>query len=278
MPGSLLQCLYVTRPIDEAVGWVTSLQQAGWPAQALPLIEIAAPEDPQQRSTLESIRCHAHRYDALMFVSGAAVTHFFKGLPGLPWQDHTRFWAPGPATAKRLAQALHDQGIGAERIDSPPADAGNFDSESLWPVVCSRVMNGTRVLIVRGASGPVGDASPGSIPGAGRDWLIARCLEAGAQVEGCVAYERRPPSWTPQTLAMVREGAQPGHVWLFSSSQAVDHLCDAPESPDWGNSIAIATHPRIAQRAADIGFGNVITVRPTLQDLLSALESGWRRP
>ena len=63
----------------------------------------------------------------------------------------------------------------------------------MWNVA-PQVRAGTRILVVRGLSvdAPSGN---GPVAGNGRDWLIAQCEAAGAQVESCVAYERSAPRW-----------------------------------------------------------------------------------
>src|SRR5690606_22046772 len=101
---------------------------------------------------------------------------------------HTRFWAPGPGTAKALMVALAERGVTADRIDSPPEDAEQFDSEALWPVVREQVRSGSRVMIVRGTSDAslVSAAPSAAQPGHGRDWLIRQCEAAGAEVRACV--------------------------------------------------------------------------------------------
>jgi uroporphyrinogen-III synthase len=278
MARPVLQRLFVTRPADESRLWVESLREKGWPAVSLPLIEISSPANAAVLAQRECIRGQAHAYDALMFVSGAAIDHFFRDLPPLPWSRKTRFWAPGPATGRRLRSALLGAGVDPGQVDMPPQTAENFDSEALWPVVCGQVRPGARVLIVRGSSDGVAPASAGSLPGVGREWLVARCREAGALVEACVAYERRVPCWTDRELKDMHEGSSDGSVWLFSSSEALDHLAAAPVKADWSACPAIVTHPRIAEKAHAAGFSPVMTVRPTLPDLLVALESGWRRP
>ena len=78
-------------------------------------------------------------------------------------------------TAKVLEQA----GLAASAIDSPPADARQFDSESLWAVVAPQIRPGDRVLIVRGASLHSTTDSQGS----GREWLSSQLRSLGAQVE-----------------------------------------------------------------------------------------------
>jgi uroporphyrinogen-III synthase len=279
---SPLERLIVTRPAAEAASWVQALQAQGWPAQALPLIDISEPQDAATLALLRHWRTHWLDMDAMLFVSGAAVRHFFAQdvrAPTRPDGD-TRFWAPGPGTAQVLAQALTGLGLDPTRIDAPPADAGQFDSEALWPVVASQVRSGQRILVVRGAS-PEGAAAAGSSPppnrhaGNGRDWLIQQCEAAGARVESCVAYERAAPRWTTAQSAVARAAASSGSAWLFSSSEAVNHLLTAAPHTDWSPACAIATHPRIAASARAAGFGRVIETRPALPDVLRALESNW---
>lgn len=279
---SPLERLIVTRPAAEAANWVQALQAQGWPAQALPLIDISEPHDAATLDLLQHWRAHWLDMDALLFVSGAAVSHFFARDVRPPAQTDvgTRFWAPGPGTSRVLAQALTGLGLGADRIDAPPADAGQFDSEALWPVVASQVRSGQRILVVRGASsgGSAAAASPAPESrqaGNGRDWLIQQCEAVGARVESCVAYERSAPFWTVDQMAGARAAASVGSAWLFSSSEAVNHLSTAVPHTDWSLACAIATHPRIAASAKAAGFGRVIETRPALPDVLRALESNW---
>lgn len=257
-----------------------SLRVAGWPAMALPLIQIAEPRDAETSQALHQARAHWAEMDALMFVSGAAVSHFFAhGVALPPGADlRTRFWAPGPGTGRLLAQALAGLGLDASRIDTPPADAPQFDSEALWPVVAAQVVAGRRIQLVRGASVDASAEQPSPPTGNGRDWLIRQCTAAGALVQACVAYERRAPDWTADTRAQALQAQGAGSVWLFSSSEALDHLLAAEPQADWSRAEALVTHPRIAERARQAGFGRVVQTRPALPDVLRALESGWTRP
>ncbi len=279
----------VTRPAAEAAHWVRVLQDNGWQADALPLMDITEPSDPLALAALVQHRCHWWQMNALMFVSAAAVRHFFAGDVALPPLQHhltTRFWAPGPGTARALAQALAGLGMSAERIDAPPADAAQFDSEHLWPVVAAQLHPGTRVLIVRGHS-PELDASrvapndtprQAALPGTGRDWLIQRCEAAGAVVSACVAYERRAPVLSLAERALIQTANGAGQVWLFSSSEALTNLHTLVPGHDWSAATALATHPRITAAARAAGFGQVIESRPALPDVLSALKSWQNLP
>jgi len=270
-----LSRLIVTRPEPEAQRWVDALCQRAWPAHALPLIEIGEPSDAAILMALQTWRQQVFQADAAMFVSGAAVTHFFAGMDPAhvtallaAGQASTRFWAPGPATAA----ALQEAGVPVDRIDAPAQDAPQFDSETLWPIVASQLHVGAVVLIARGMS----SGAPGDIvAGSGRDWLIQQCLAAGARVQACVAYERRTPVWTAAQQALALAAVGPDAAWVFSSSEALANLHTLMPQADWQHTMALATHPRIAQSAQAAGFGHVVTSRPALRDVMLALESTW---
>jgi uroporphyrinogen-III synthase len=281
-----LQRLMVTRPEDDALVWTRLLVDRGWPALALPLIAIEPPHSAEVQGALNRARAQWLTWDALMFVSGAAVKHFFSaGVPArTPEQKaQTRFWAPGPGTAIALAQALAAKGIEPARMDSPSPDAPQFDSEALWPVVRGQLRPGSRVLVVRGSSDPLEAKAPRlqDTPvhaGQGRDWLMGQCEAAGAVVEACVAYERCAPTWSLAEIALAVAAAESGSLWLFSSSEALQHLQQALPNTDWSSSSALVTHPRIAQAARLAGFLDVKESRPSLDDVVRALESHWSLP
>lgn len=264
--------LVVTRPEPEATQWVQALRAQGWPAEAWPLITIGEPTADADMQALRHWRAHWPSQDALMFVSAAAVAHFFAGVRAPAAPTGTRFWAPGPGTARALAAHLAPLGIGSDRIDAPPADAAQFDSEHLWPVVAPQMGPGRRVLIVRGASG---GADIGPLPGSGREWLIDRCRDAGAEVDACVAYARHTPALTPAQCERLAHRAGPDTVWLISSSEALAPL--AACWPAGARATALVTHPRMAQAARSAGFAQVIETRPSLDDVVRDLKS-WASP
>lgn len=258
----------VTRPASEAGRWIASLHAAGFGPVALPLIEIAPSLD---AAALEAARQQVGGYRALMFVSAAAVAHFFKQkdatAPVLPAQNAIdliatkRCWATGPGTAAALQRA----GVPAERIDAPPPDAAQFDSEALWARVRAQVEPGTRVLMVRG-----GDASGQP---AGRDWLTREITAAGGRCDAVVAYRRLAPTFGERERRIAAEAAHAPAAWLFSSSEAVANLCRAMPATTWRGARAIATHPRIAQAAREAGFGTVLCSQPALDALIASIES-----
>jgi uroporphyrinogen-III synthase len=267
--------VFVTRPAAEAEAWVDALRARGWPVCALPLIDIVEPQDGQTLDALRGARARWLDWNALMFVSPAAVHHFFaQAVPVSPTPEPgTRFWAPGPGTARVLAEVLERHGVSAACIDAPPADAAQFDSEHLWPVVAPQMRTGSRLLVVRGASKAAPADEHNGPVGNGRDWLIERCQARGASVDACVAYERHAPRWTPALRAEAEAGAAVGSLWLFSSSEALAHLREALPQADWSRAAALCTHERIAASARAAGFAQVIGSRPALSDVLGTLES-----
>ena len=249
----------VTRPESEARGWTRDLRERGFDAVTLPLMLIAPPPDP---AGVAAAWARLAGCRAAMFVSGNAVRHFFAQRPDrAAWPVATRAWATGTGTRSALIQA----GVDPAWVDSPPAGAVQFDSETLWREVAAQVLAGDRVLIVRG-----GDAGS---DGVGRDWLAGQLIAAGAQVETVLAYVRACPEWGHEQLALARQAANAGCVWLFSSSQAIANLRGLLPGQDWAGCRALATHPRIALAARQAGFGVVCESRPSLDAVTSALES-----
>lgn len=245
--------LLVTRPQPQADAWVARLAAQGIEAVALPLIDIAGPPDPAAvAAAWRSLPARA----LAMFVSPSAVERFFAARPeGVGWPALLEAGATGPGTSQALADA------GVARIVQPPADAGKFDSEALWPLLrARRDWHGASVLVVRGDGG--------------RDWLSTQLREAGATVDPVAAYARRAPQWDDATrLHLDTALALPStHCWLFGSSEAIDHLARlVPEGTEWRHACALATHPRIAERARRLGIGRVLEVSAGFDSVVAAL-------
>ncbi|MCL1962094.1 MAG: uroporphyrinogen-III synthase [Desulfovibrionaceae bacterium] len=254
--------IIITRPAREAARWARELGVRGLSVCTLPLIEIA-PEP--LTGALASACQRLGAYQAAMFVSANAV-HGLLGQeipPGLAAQTleaiETRAWSTGPGTTR----AVLDAGWPVARVDEPPSDAAQFDSESLWARVQGQVRPGLRVLIVRG-----GDAD-GRL--AGRGWLAGQLQAAGAAVDQVVAYRRAAPALDGAQRALAESAAQDGSLWLFSSSEAIANLCAALPRQDWSAAVALATHPRIAQAARAAGFGAVRDAPPVLGALAASV-------
>lgn len=261
----------VTRPEPQATIWAHALQEAGVAAQALPLIAITAPAN---SAPVMQLWRDLASYRALMFVSPAAVDWFMRLRPeGAVWPANTLAAAPGPGTAKQLLSCAASSGLQGEQIISPAADAPQFDSETLWPLLAPLDWVDQRVCIISGGDNQ--DAK-------GRTWLTQQWRTNGAHVDTLLTYQRGPAIWTPpQQLLAQQAFAQPAqHTWLLSSSEALgflqDHSAPAlniPSSPDWSALRVLVTHPRIAERAQQLGIGHIIQTRPDLAEVVQALRS-----
>ncbi len=276
----------ITRPAGDAHAWVDALQAAGHDALALPLIEVGPAT---HRQPVAQAWAQWAEFQAVMFVSAQAVRYFFDSQPAsmradaghaasVTWAGGPRCWATGPGTHKALLQA----GVPEACIDSPAADATQFDSEALWQRVARQVKAGQLVLIVRGhdvstdAGGLQAELSATShapLNGTGRDWLAQQLQAAGATAQFVVAYERRAPVWSAVQQAQAAQAAADGSVWCFSSSQAIHNLAHGLPAQNWAKARCVATHPRIAQTAQALGFGEIQMSKPSLADLLVSLES-----
>ena len=264
----------VTRPEPECSQWVHRLTGQGLDAVALPLIHIGPARD---CAAVHHCWERLADYDAVMFVSGAAVAHFFAARrPGEHWNPRAdavapRCWAPGPGTVA----ALQRQGVDPTTIDAPAGNSVQFDSEALWGVVGGRDHRGCKVLIVRGGEGAGDEGADASenARGVGREWLTDRLTSAGALVSSVAVYERRAPAWDTRQRNVAHAAADDGSVWLFTSSQALANLQALLPAQSWGRARALATHPRIAKAAMGAGFGVVRQSRPRVEDVVASIES-----
>ncbi|MGV0959461.1 MAG: uroporphyrinogen-III synthase [Limnohabitans sp.] len=253
----------VTRPEREAGPWVQALRAEGVQAEAFPLIEISALPD---AAALQAAWQQVPACLAVMFVSANAVRFFMAAQPEGGAVQACRAWATGPGTQAALLAA----GWPAQQIDAPAADAAQFDSEALWAVVGERAraaqtQGPARVLIVRGAD------AQGQM--AGRDWLAQQLEAAGLQVVQTAAYVRRAPVLSPMQQARAQQALHDGSLWLFSSSEAALHLQQACPAWDVSKAQALATHPRIAQRLRQTGWGHVDLVPAALSAQALSIKS-----
>ena len=259
----------VTRPAREARAWADALKARGVPCETLPLIEIAALPEP---SSLAHIWQDVPTHLAVMFVSANAVRYWMDARPGALAWGHCRAWSTGPGTQAALLEAGWPEAL----IDSPPETSAQFDSEALWTVVAGRVKEAVElaiadskiqpsVLVVRGAD------AQGQL--AGRDWLALQMENAGLRLLQAVAYVRQAPVLTPPQCALAHQATQDGSWYLFSSSEAAQHLLQICPDLPIGQARALATHPRIAQRLLAAGWGRVEIVPAGLESQAESIKS-----
>lgn len=256
----------VTRPAAQAQDWVARLAAQGVDAAALPLIAVEPAPDPAAvRAAWQGLAARR----LVMFVSPNAVAQFFAlQPPDRDWPRALRAASPGPGTGA----ALRTAGVPAAAILEPPADSPNFDSEALWPVLAAAgPWDGGAVLIVRGS---VEGEAVADETGRGREWLARQLVAAGATVDYLVAYRRAAPRFTAEQQAVWQQAlaAPAAHLWLLSSSEAVEQL-ERLAHGGWAAASALATHPRIAARARAAGFGTVLEAAPTLAAVTAAIGS-----
>ena len=253
----------VVRPRAQADAWVGELAALGVPARALPLIEIVPAPDP---AGVEAAFARVEASDGepvLAFVSPNAASGFFEAVAGargtpahaLAWPAHAWAAATGPGTVA----ALRECGVPADRIAAPAADAAQFDSEALWAAIAGWPWVRRPVWLVRGNGG--------------RDWLGQQLRDAGADVHVVQSYGRAAPTLSDAERALLAEAlAQPVRwIWMFSSSEAIDHLQALAPDAHWSAGRALASHPRIAERARALGFGTVTIVSPTALSVADAV-------
>ncbi len=262
--------LLVTRPAGQAQFQRDALRERGWCAQALPLIAIQPVADP---SRVHAAWRHLRSRTWAFFVSPNAVEQFFRARPldvSSAWPADVRVGAVGPGTVQALRQA----GVPVAQITAPAQDAEQVDSEALWVQLAAHHWTGQSVWVVRGDGG--------------RAWLADQLTAQGAHVEFVQAYMRTVPVWDEAEQVLLAQALRSPqqHLWLFSSSQAIDHLtawaqAQAGAHPAiglnaasiWSSAQALTTHPRIADRAQAAGFGRVLLTTPHLDALVACIQS-----
>lgn len=245
--------LLVTRPAEQAAGWVSKLRAQGLRAEALPLIAIGpAPDAAALHQMLAALRPGA----LVMFVSPNAVQQSVAALGGhWAWPEGVRAAATGPGTVAALLVA----GVPEGSITAPPEGALQFDSETLWQLLRHEDWRDRQVRVVRGEGG--------------REWFADTLRAAGAEVQLVQGYSRCAAMLDESGLALLQRAlAQPNDVrWLFSSSESIDHLMGLAPGADWSASLALVSHPRIAERALARGWRHVQLVLPGLDAIVQAM-------
>ncbi len=233
--------ILVTRPEESGRALTSALIGRGADALWLPAFDLApAPDAEAARAALARLA----QFDLAIFVSPAAVRAAAVLLRG-PWPATTAIGAVGRATADVVRARLRPgEGV---RVIAPSVDAGG--SEELLRALDEAAFAPGQVLIVRAASG--------------REWLAERLAERGAHVEALAVYERRAHALSAAEGARLAQMSAQPIDGVFSSSEAVDALRSLLPPPAWDallRGVAIASHPRIAQRLADAGFARVRVV------------------
>ena len=245
----------ITRPGDVGRACTEELTRAGFDAVWWPAFDIALTPSVAAQAAL----AHLTGFDCVVFVSVSAVAAAAKIRGDTPWPRAVAIAAVGCATAAaaRAALRLPDD----MRVIAPADDTGESGSEMLWPLLKAAAPR--RVLIARAQRG--------------REWLADQLQAGGAAVTSVAVYSRvaRPLS-QPQRESLLRwvaDGVRT--VTVFSSSEAVDLMLEPAvdeATRALRRGVAVATHPRIAERLRQHGVDSVIAVS-TLTNLIETLRS-----
>ena len=251
----------VTRPGTAGQALAEELQHDGQPALWLPAFEFGPPPDePQARAALARLA----GFDLAVFVSPQAA-RATAALMSQPWPAGTAIAAVGAGTRSAVLDSV--PGASARPVLAPSGEeeSGGSGSESLWPLLQAMRPAPRSVLLLRAERG--------------RDWLTARLKRAGATVTPLAVYSRRAHAPSAETRARLAAAAVGGLASVITSSDAVDALSDMVGGlPDLlaalREGIALASHPRIAERLRAAGFTRVAECSPDAAAILAALRGG----
>lgn len=255
--------ILVTRPGPAGQALTAALNERGADARWLPAFDIGpAPDEPAARAALAGLA----RHDLAIFVSPNAVRAAAALLDG-PWPAATAIGAVGGGTARAVRSYLPAEGA---RLIAPDGDDGDADaasgSEAFWQALTSTAQGRTfsDVLLLRAAHG--------------REWLPQKLAAAGARVTAIAVYTRSAHAWSTADRAWLRarEGVA-APVVVVTSSEAVDALLAQAGAARHGwlrSGVALASHPRIAQRLREAGFGDVREAAAEVDAILAAAGAG----
>jgi uroporphyrinogen-III synthase len=231
--------ILVTRPREQADTLCALIEAAGGRALRLPLLEIAAVDDPAPAAKLFS---RPTPWDWLIFASANAV-HFTLAIHGGSFSppESTRVAAIGQATAETLIKA----GIRVDLIPKP-----QFNSESLLASPEMADVTGKSVLIVRGEGG--------------RAHLGQTLKARGAEVAYAEVYRRMLPEGDiAHWVELWRQGGI--DVVTITSGEALNNLAlllgeAKHEFAERTPLVVIGT--RVEKLARDQGWRRVISAEP----------------
>lgn len=237
-----------TRPAGQAVNLCRALRRRGMLAWNLPLMRLrpVADECPACQGLASSLGG-----DAVIFTSPAAVRHALDLWPSDAGVRATRY-AVGESTARALRRA----GLGPILV---PAEAS---SEGLLAMAPLADVDGRQIAIV-GAAG-------------GRPFLGDQLARRGAVISRVNVYRRVPAQWNRRHWRALESMREPLLVTV-TSAQSMAELADRLPAADWQRlraGTAVASSPRLAHLARDLGFAAVKQARSaTDADLIAAIDT-----
>jgi uroporphyrinogen-III synthase len=254
MPNAAKPSVLTTRPAAMQGALMSALNERGFKAIPLPLLEII-PEDLENPSTpgLQSKLFDLDLYQHIIVVSRNAariaidlLDQLWPQLPiGVEWH------AIGKGTAEELT-----------RYDIRATTNEGLDSEALLTLPAFAQPSGERILIFKGIGG--------------RTLLEETLAERGAKVETINLYQRQMPEYSDAELTECFKKT-PGAI-LISSGEALEHL--AKLADEWGmfaDTPIFVPSQRVADLGNELGFTD-ITVANGADDsaMIAALEQRFQ--
>jgi uroporphyrinogen III methyltransferase/synthase len=232
----------VTRPREQAAGFVELLEALGADAIEAPMIRIEPPDD---YAPLDDACATIHRFDWIVFSSANAVDVFIKRLLATPLDlralKGVKLCAVGPATAERLSEA----GL---KVDLVPAE---YRAEAVVEALSDAAdVRTLKVLLPRGDIG--------------REVVGDELRRQGAEVTEVIAYRTvvadPEREGEPDIYRMLLDRRI--DVVTFTSASAVRnfvHVLGAEPAADLLRTIAVASiGPVTAEAAAQYNIETTI--------------------
>lgn len=191
----------VTRPRERARELCFLLEEEGAEVSAIPLLELAPPDDPRPlRSAAEQL----HRYRWVLFASPSAVAAMVDASRQAGTLDRfarVKLAAVGPATAR----AIREHGL------EPTCEAREATGVGLFDIIRAELRPSDEVLLPAAQDG--------------RRELEQALEDAGIPVTRVAAYrsEKRPIG--PEQLAQLER--RPPDAVLFASPRTIDAFLEA---------------------------------------------------
>lgn len=244
--------ILVTRPVGQCEALCEALIQAGFQAEAVPVIDIVPhPHREEARRRLAGVDEAA----LLIFVSRNAVRFAAPDLPDTDNLD-VRIAAVGPSTA----EALREAGL---RCDVTPEDG--FTSEALLSHPVLNDVAGKNVIIVRGEGG--------------RALLGDTLTERGAQVTYAEVYQRDVPANAADRLnAALKSGVDAMTATSVETLSNIDALAAADTRTLLHDVTIVTVSERVLKKAQALGYTQeaLLATAPDDSALVDALVH-WRK-
>jgi uroporphyrinogen III methyltransferase/synthase len=226
--------IVITRPEDQAAGFIRTLSELGAECLLFPTITILPPASWKE---LDKAITSLSRYDWILFTSLNGVKYFFKRL-GFQKKD-TRYLngvnigAIGPGTAA----VLIDKGINPDLIPD------QYWAEGVVEGLKKSLLDGKRILLPR--------------PVIARDYIPKKLTELGAKVDVIEAYQTVKPDYSQQQLSMLFKDSAIDMI-TFTSPSTVDNFLDLLKGQSIFKELLKAKvaciGPITAQRAVEKGL------------------------